>query len=199
MSRERHSADEELRLIQRARHGNAEAVASLVRAHQSGLYAFLLRMSGKPELAEDLVQESFLRVLRNLDRFDSRYRFSTWVYTIARRLFLNEAERKRPLASSPVIEQRNGDQQSPTQQATRAETMENLHTLLDAALAMLPPLQREIVLLYHQQGWPIGEIAVHLAIPEGTIKSHLFRARRRMHQCIVADRRAADRAAEVWS
>jgi len=199
MSRERHTIDEELRLIQRARQGDAEAIAALVRAHQAGLQAFVLRMSGRPEVAEDIVQEAFLRVLRNLDRFDSRFRFSTWVYTIARRLFLNDVQRNRPVASSTAVENHARASEAEKADPARHETLQNLHAMLDEALAILPPLQREIVLLYHQQGWPVAEIAIHLAIPEGTVKSHLFRARRRMHQCIVGNRRAAERAAEVWS
>ncbi len=199
MARERHSIDEEHRLIQRARQGDAEAVSSLVRAHQHGLYAFILRMSGRPELAEDIVQEAFLRVLRNLDRFDTRFRFSTWVYTIARRLFLNEAQRQRPRTGQTAMETQSDDGELPTEASAQQETMRHLRTILDAALAVLPPLQREIVLLYHQQGWPVADISAHLAMPEGTVKSHLFRARRRMHQCIVSDRRTAERAEEVWT
>ena len=62
---------------------------------------------------------------------------------------------------------------------------------------MLSPLQREIVLLFHQQQWSIGDIATNLSLPEGTVKSHLFRARRRMLEAIESDERDARVAREA--
>ena len=68
----------ETKLIAQAKQGDGHAIAELIRAHQDALYAFILRMSHRPEIAEDIVQEAFVRVLKNLDRFDTRFRFSTW-------------------------------------------------------------------------------------------------------------------------
>jgi RNA polymerase sigma-70 factor (ECF subfamily) len=64
---------------------------------------------------------------------------------------------------------------------------------------MLAPLQREIILLFHQQNWPITEIALYLEMPEGTVKSHLHRARKRMKQVIESDAAMQQHAEEVWS
>ena len=77
--------EREHELIYDAKRGDVDAIQALIRAHQDALYAFILRMSGQPYLAEDIVQEAFVRVLGNLDRFDTRYRFSTWLFTIAKR------------------------------------------------------------------------------------------------------------------
>jgi RNA polymerase sigma-70 factor (ECF subfamily) len=71
--------------------------------------------------------------------------------------------------------------------------------VLDVALDALTERQREIVLLFHQQNWPITDIAEHLGMPEGTVKSHLHRARKRMKAAIVADTTLHARAEEVWS
>ena len=87
----------------------------------------------------------------------------------------------------------------PGKLAARAETMDNARHLLDAALAALPTQQREIMLLFHQQSWPIAEIAEHLGMPQGTIKSHLHRGRKRMRRFIEADRSMHRQAQEVWT
>src|SRR5688572_27800914 len=90
-------------LIRRARNGDGKAIEALIRAHQEALYSFMLRMSGRPEVAEDIVQESFVRVLRNLDRFDTRYRFSTWLFTIAKRLYVNAMQKHRPAFDTDIV------------------------------------------------------------------------------------------------
>ena len=71
--------------------------------------------------------------------------------------------------------------------------------MIDVALRSLTPLQREIFLLFHQQNWPITDIAIHLHMPEGTVKSHLHRARKRMKKVIVSCRVMNEQAQEVWS
>ncbi|MEO1130910.1 MAG: sigma factor, partial [Planctomycetota bacterium] len=69
---------EEVRTIELATAGDRAAAEKLIRAHQASLYAYILRLSGRPDVAEDVVQDAFVRVLTNLHRFDPRYRFSTW-------------------------------------------------------------------------------------------------------------------------
>ena len=75
----------ERQTIQRARKGDRDAVAELIKSYQRPLEAFLFRLCGKPELAEDIAQEAFVRVIKSLDRFDERFRFSTWLFTIGKR------------------------------------------------------------------------------------------------------------------
>jgi RNA polymerase sigma-70 factor (ECF subfamily) len=189
----------EYTLIRRAKEGDEEAIEALIRAHQDALYAFILRMSGRPETAEDIVQEALVRVLKNLHRFDSRYRFSTWLFTIAKRLYLNLSQKLGPAYDTEVVEVSPVPERGPGRQAARDETMDNARHLIDAALAALPTHQREIMLLFHQQNWPIADIAEHLGMPQGTIKSHLHRGRIRMRRYIEANRRMHRQAKEVWA
>lgn len=186
-------------LIRKAKAGDGHAIEGLIRAHQDALYAFMLRMSGKPDVAEDIVQEAFVRVLKNLDRFDTRFRFSTWLFTIAKRLYVNYIQKQRPVYDSEAISLRMGDGDSPGSMSSRAETMHNARELLDAALDGLSDQQREIILLFHQQSWAITDIALHLDMPEGTVKSHLHRARQRMKRFIESNEQTSDRAQEVWT
>jgi RNA polymerase sigma-70 factor (ECF subfamily) len=172
-------------------------MASIVGHFQGPLQAYLLRLCGNRELAEDLSQETFVRVLANLHRFDDRFRFSTWLFTIARRLWLNHAGRLRPLSDSDQVERQGANASGPAAVASDREHRTTLRRLLDAALATLTGPQRDAVLLYHQQGMGIGEIARQAGVPEGTVKSHLFRARRRMMAIIQGDTQARSVVEEV--
>ena len=159
----------------------------IIAIFQGPLQAYLTRQCGSRELAEDLAQETFVRVLGNLARFDDRFRFSTWLYTIGRRLWMNHLSKHRPVADSEHVESRGAAQELPGMIAMRQEQRTRLCRLLDAALDALNGTQREMVLLFHQQGMGVGEIARQANLPEGTVKSHLFRARRRMLEVIRAD------------
>lgn len=184
--------------IRRAQRGDPKAIEALIRGYQDQLFAFMLRMTGKPDIAEDMVQEAFVRVLKNLDRFDARFRFSTWLFTIAKRLYVNYMQKMHPSFDSDVVNGFSGESAAPGRSSEELETMENLRGVLSRALGTLTGQQREIVLLYHQQNWSITDIALHLHMPEGTIKSHLHRARRRMRREIDDDTLLRRRASEAF-
>jgi RNA polymerase sigma-70 factor, ECF subfamily len=186
-------------MIRKAKLGDGRAIEALIRAHQDALYAFMLRMSGRPDVAEDIVQEAFVRVLKNLDRFDSRFRFSTWLFTIAKRLYVNSIQKLRPTYDSDAVDNHHGGDVSAGADVARDETIRNVRTVIDFALAELGPQQREIILLFHQQNWPITDIAVYLDMPEGTVKSHLHRARKRMKKVIEGSGVMHQQAQEAWS
>jgi len=186
-------------LIRKAKGGDGDAMELLIRAHQAALYAFMLRMTGRPETAEDIVQEAFVRVLKNLDRFDPRFRFSTWLFTIAKRLYMNQVQKHAPSFESELVEVWQGGGDAPEQPVVDAEVLANARGAIDEALLTLNPQQREIVLLFHQQNWPISDIASHLSMPEGTIKSHLHRARKRMRKAISSNAVRHRQVEEVWS
>jgi RNA polymerase sigma-70 factor, ECF subfamily len=190
---------EEQRLIELAAAGDKAAAERCIRAHQGSLYAYLLRMSGRPDVAEDIVQEAFVRVLTNLDRFDPRYRFSTWLFTIARRLYLNAAQRHRPAYDTEAVQAWQCRSAGPEQPTVDEEVEDNLRDAVQAALMQLPPDQREVVILFHQLDWPIALIAQHMDKPEGTIKSHLHRARKRMRAMIETHETHSRHVGEVWS
>lgn len=189
----------EYALVRLARGGDEEAVETLIRAHQDALYAFILRLSGRPDTAEDVVQEALVRVLRNLGRFDDRYRFSTWLFTIARRLYINASRKHGPVYDNDSVSGRAAGEAALRPAPERVEAMTNARRLLDRALGALPAHQREIIFLHHHQNRPIAEIAGLLSLPLGTVKSHLHRGRKRMQRMIMDDRRMHRQAQEVWS
>jgi RNA polymerase sigma-70 factor, ECF subfamily len=157
-------------LIRAAMAGDVGAFEQIVRLHQQSVWRYLRRLLGDPAAAEDVAQETFLRVYRRLPTYAFRSRFSTWVFQIARNAGLDElrsrarTERTRR-AVRPAAPSADGP-------AARVE--------LDAALASLPVDQRDALLLVEVLGLRYAEAAVVLAVPVGTVKSRVFGARVRL-------------------
>jgi RNA polymerase sigma-70 factor (ECF subfamily) len=177
---------EERELITNALAGDRKAAEGLIKAYQPSLYAYMLRISGRPDVAEDIVQDAFVRALTNLNRFDFKFRFSTWLFTIAKRLYVNAMQKHKPSYDSDSVEAFGAAWASPEAGALVDEARTGATCAVSRALAALPHDQREIVVLFHQLDWPIALISEYLDMPEGTIKSHLHRARKRMRQALEA-------------
>jgi RNA polymerase sigma-70 factor (ECF subfamily) len=176
---------EERRLIELAAEGDQDAASGIIRHHQQSLYAYMLRMSGRPDVAEDIVQDAFVRVLTHLERFDPRYRFSTWLFTIAKRLYVNACQKHKPRYDSEIVSSWKGDgEHVAANTAIGDEVRSNIQVALQESLESLTDVQKEVVLLFHQQGWSIALIADYLDMPEGTVKSHLHRGRKRLRTLI---------------
>lgn len=181
-------------LIRRILAGDKAAAEELVRAHQPSLYAYMLRMTARPEVAEDVVQEAMVRALTNLHRYDPRFRFSTWLFTIAKRLHVNAVQRLAPAFDTDTVSAagtRSWEPQSAT--LATAQTTGNRHEALKDALEALTPDQREAIILFYQLQWSVEQIGEYLDCPVGTIKSHLHRARKRMRD--VLEQRANESTA----
>ena len=184
--------ESERKLIERAARGDKAAAAALIRHHQGSLYSYLLRLSGRPEMAEDIAQDAFVRVLSHIDRFDTKYRFSTWLFTIAKRLYVNANQKLKPHYDSEIVGSARGAAGRPEASLGLDEQRDGSRDAVQAALGALSETQREVFLLFHQQEWPIALIARHCSMPEGTVKSHLHRARHKMRELLrEADAHAA--------
>jgi len=177
----------EVDLILKATDGDQAAASALIEEHQRSLYAFILRLSGSPEMAEDIVQDAFVRALANLHRFDPRFRFSTWIFTIAKRLYMNAMQKHRPVYDSDTVSGKATDAGRPFESPIKFEQSRVRTDSLNQALASLPEEQREIVVLFHQLEWPILRIAEFVGMPEGTVKSHLHRGRKKLRKYLEAN------------
>jgi RNA polymerase sigma-70 factor, ECF subfamily len=176
---------EEVRVIEAAAEGDRVAAGTLIKAHQASLYAYILRLSGRPDIAEDVVQDAFVRVLTNLHRFNPKYRFSTWLFTIAKRLYVNACQKHKPIYDSDTVGGVAGDHSEPSAPTLIDESRNNTRDAIAVALDALTDDQREIVVLFYQQEWPIALIAEYLDMPEGTVKSHLHRGRGKMRKALT--------------
>jgi RNA polymerase sigma-70 factor (ECF subfamily) len=156
----------------RARAGDAAAVEALVRRWQGPLLNLAWRFCRDRTLAEDMVQEAFLRIHRKLDHFDGRSRFSSWLFTVATRVFISEARRVRPgwlFAEEEVLARTAGPEKDPDS-GMRDE-------LVRRAVLALPEKYRDAVTLYYFHEQDVEEAARSLGIATGTLKSRLHRGR----------------------
>jgi RNA polymerase sigma-70 factor (ECF subfamily) len=172
---DKESNDEGLMLALKA--GDEAAFEVLYRRYRDRLYAFLLRYTGDPTAAQDLFQETFLRVFRDRARYERRAAFVTWLFTIAWRLYLDH-RRAGGRAKELLIG-------SPTALATMADvapgplrTIENAEEArrLAAALVGLPEKDRAILLLSRLEGLRYAEIAKILGTSKGAVKVRAHRA-----------------------
>lgn len=175
-----HPADE-APYITAARDGDREARAWLVQRFTPPVYRFALRLLGDEQDARDAAQDTMVKVLRSLDRYDERWRFSTWVFGIARNTCIDEHRRRRrggEAVDDEVVDARPG----PHELSSRAERARLLHD----ALAEVPPLYREVLILYHFEHLKYEEIAEALEIPMGTVMNRIFRARKKLKEALEA-------------
>lgn len=160
----------EYALVLRASRGDSKAFERLYREHSAKVYGLALRLTRDVALAEDTVQETFLRAWRALDRFESRSRVATWLHRIAVNVVL-ERRRKRSTSLEVVAEPDTLVDETFVFD-TPLEERE-----LEDAIAALPEGARDVLTLCGIYGYQHGEAATMLGIAEGTCKAQLHRAR----------------------
>ena len=181
-------------LMVRFQRGDRSAFTSLVRRHQTALFNFALRQLRVQSVAEDVVQEAFVRVVQNAADFKHEARFTTWVYTITRNLCIDQL-RKRALRKHPSLdESRAGEEgdgptlgeQMPDGRASveREATGTELRERIARAVETLPDEQREVFLMREVSNLPFKEIAEITGVPENTVKSRMRYALERLQQAL---------------
>ncbi len=158
-------------LVVRAEQGDQEAVSALVRRHSPRLYGFLQRYHPDRDDCDDLLQETWIRALSNLNRFDPKKRFTTWLFQIALNLCRDLARRDRVRFGyrKDVQEMQHG-----TAGITVEEKMDAMKAM--QAIEALPLQQKEVLLLRYYHGFPEAEVSEILGCPRGTVKSRLHQA-----------------------
>src|SRR5262249_17883161 len=170
-------------LMQAYREGNPRAFELLLARHERKVWNFLRRSVGDATLAEDLLQEVFLRVIRAQAEWKGEAKFTTWVYAIARNLCIDHARRAvHRDARSLDAPTRANDEASETLHDRLADGGRDAEGLtsdaqvrvrVDEAVAALPPDQREVFLLREVMDMPFAEIASVVGAPEPTVKSRM--------------------------
>lgn len=168
-------------LMQRFQQGDSAAFRVLLERHRGGVYNFVLRHVGNQTVAEDLLQDVFLRVVQGAHRYKLESKFTTWLYTIARNLCVDRARKMRfrrhksldqPAGSddAPPL----GDRVADTRAATDREAIgSELQVRLASAIDSLRDEQREVFLMREYANLPFKEIADIVGVPENTVKSRM--------------------------
>ena len=163
--------------------GQREAFELLVNRHQQPLLNFFLR-SGVDRDAEDLVQQTFIRLHRYRRRYRPRARFTTFLYLLARQVWIDELRRRRRLQR---LREQARQQAELAAAADTAPVDEGFSDELQQALDSLSPRHREVVVLGVLQELEYSEIARILKIPVGTVKSRMFNGLRDLRRYLESD------------
>ena len=153
----------------------------LIEQYQHRLLRYLVSLTADRALAEDLFQETWIRVLERGHQYDGRHEFITWLYTIARNITIDHLRRKRPAISLDELmdtEDSAVPYEPPSTGPSALDTLaqHELAERITAAMSGLPIGYREIVVLRFQEELGLEEIATLTKLPLGTVKSRLYRA-----------------------
>lgn len=185
--------EQEAAVIQAVLDGDVNAYEALVKEYEKNVYNLALRMTGNSEDAADMAQEAFIKAYNSLMAFRGDSKFSVWLYRIVSNVcldFLRSRSRKQTVSLS--TENDDGEEveldiadetHSPEQLLDRSLTRDAVRR----GLAALPPDHREILLLREIQGLSYEEIADVLGLEAGTVKSRIFRARKKLCSFLIKD------------
>jgi len=172
-------AEEEHLLVARAQQGDRKAYGELVVRHRQGVVNVIYRMSGDPDLAEDVAQEAFIRAWVNLPRYRPHAPFRSWVYRIATNAALDHFRRRKEtidIDSLPLPAGGHGPE-ALVEEKTRAEAVQK-------AVLALPAASRSVLVLREFEGFSYREISDTLEIPIGTVMSRLNYARKSLAEML---------------
>jgi len=159
-------------LLQQIQGGSQEAFNRLVDRYKNRLFNLVVRMIPTREEAEDIVQETFLRVYQHKNNFDPKYCFSTWIYTIALNLAKNNLRRKKKVKFLELFDLEETSEEPAVEPGRVA-----LGPWIEKEIEKLPEKYRVAFLLREMDRLPYEEIAEITGVPTGTVKSRVNRAR----------------------
>ncbi len=175
----------EVEVVRRCREGDEQAFAALIDQYKHLVYAILGRALLDRSHLDDLAQEVFIRVYRGLPYFRGDSRLSTWIYRIT--FNVCQQERQQPATLSLDVAAARGARRLEPAVRDRAFTDLELHDRLDKAMKRLPPDSRFLIAGHYLEGVQYEELAGALNIPLGTVKTQIFRAKRRLRELLESD------------
>lgn len=177
----------DLELVAAFKAGDAEALGELMERHRAALYGYLLRLTGRPDAADDLFQEVFLKLVKNPASYNEREKFRAWLFTVARNAAMDRFRRESSRAEVPL--EGDGDKAGPADFAASTEPgpaeafyNKDLGERISEALASLSEDQREVFYLRHYSELSFREIADILKVPIGTVLARMSRAAARLRE-----------------
>lgn len=181
----------ETQLLESARAGSLAAFEELVLRYEKKIYNYCYRMTNNEQDAEDLTQEVFIKVYKNLKSFKGNSHFSTWVYRIAHNICIDRYRRMK-ISSVSLSAGGFGEDDKEIEIASWDRTPEDAvitreqQELLQKCITMLKPQYRSAIVLRDIQDYSYEEIARIMGIPIGTVKSHISRARSALREIVCS-------------
>lgn len=181
--------EEERALIAQVLAGEAEAFEPLVKAHEKGVYNLALRMLGNEPDALDASQEAFFRAYRALSSFRGDSKFSVWLYRLTNNVCLDVLRKEGRLRQTPLSDEDAEELPLPDERFDPAAVLERkeLQRAVWENLAKLSPGFRQILTLRDINGLSYDEIAQITGLEQGTVKSRIFRARKKLAALLLRD------------
>jgi RNA polymerase sigma-70 factor (ECF subfamily) len=170
-------------LIEKIASGNRLAMQVLFTRHQARIYRFVLRLVRDPALAEDLTSDVFLSVWRQAHRFEARAAATTWLLAIARYTALAELRRRARSLADEAADEASDPADSPEAHFETKRRGE----ILRKCLTRLSREHREIIDLVYYHEKSVHEVAAIVGIPDNTVKTRMFYARRRLSELLQAE------------
>ncbi len=177
-----------------AQQGREVAYRELLRRYERPVFSLVFRMVRDRTVAEDLAQETFIKVLNHIDKYRPEFKFSSWLFKIANNVAIDHLRRRQlntismdgsPNASTAAeIEASSFDIVDQSESALDELQARELGTAIERAIASLRPEYRSCILLRHVEGRSYEEIAATLDLPLGTVKTFIYRARHQLRDLL---------------
>jgi RNA polymerase sigma-70 factor (ECF subfamily) len=182
-------------VVQRARGGEERAYRELLHRYQGPVFSLIYRMVRDRELAEDLAQETFVKVLNALDTYRPEFKFSSWTFKIANNVAIDYLRRRQldtlSIDGAPGATTPDRVGATALQVVARGETAlqeveaRELGSAIEQAIGKLRPEYRACIILRHIEDRPYEEIAQILDLPLGTVKTYIHRARAELKEILA--------------
>jgi len=175
-------AQESTEIARGLRRRDPDLLDRLIEQYQHRLLRYLVYLTGRRELAEDLFQETWIRVLERGHQFNDKFAFSTWLFTVARNLAIDHMRRKQPASLDGLMNDSDDANAAsfdvpetgrPSAFDTTLQHEQSEH--IAAGMQHLPAEYREALVLRFQEGMSLEEIATVARVPLGTVKSRIYR------------------------
>lgn len=181
-------------VVRLAQQGRELAFRELVRRYERPVFSLIFRMVRDRETAEDLAQDSFVKVLNHIDKYSPEFKFSSWLFKIANNVAIDHLRRRRldtiSMDGSPHATSASEVEASTLELASDAENAldeleaRELGSAIEKAIGRLRPEYRACIMLRHVEGRSYEEIAATLDLPLGTVKTYIHRARHELRQAL---------------
>ena len=177
-----------------AQQGREVAFRELIRRYERPVFSLVYRMCRDRTTAEDLSQETFIKVLNNIDNYVPEFKFSSWLFKIANNLAIDHLRRRRiqtvsmdgapDATTASQIEATSFELASHGESALDELEAKELGSAIERAIAALRPEYRSCIMLRHVEGRSYEEIAATLDLPLGTVKTYIHRARHELRKAL---------------